>query len=184
MGIFGGLGGQARLHKKLVDGRERLHRMALVWTRDPDLAMDLVQETIGRALDKHGQLRDCDNFDAWLYRILNNAWLDHLRKRRDTCDVDDLDLADERSPERICQQSQLVDQVRCAIARLPKGQRQVVTLVDLEEFSYKTVAEILEIPIGTVMSRLCRARNALKALLLTPSGSQETAKVSHLKRIK
>jgi RNA polymerase sigma-70 factor (ECF subfamily) len=182
MRILKGLRGNRGLEKKLAHSRERLYRMALVWSRDPDLAADLTQETLSRALKKQDQLRSDATLDAWLYRILNNAWLDHVRRRRETLDIDDLELADEETPDRLCQQQELVNTVRCAVARLPQGQRQVLTLVDLEDFSYKEVAEILDIPIGTVMSRLCRARGALKNELLKQQVN--TGKTAYLRRVK
>lgn len=74
--------------------------------------------------------------------------------------------AHDDTPEDINSRSQVVDRVRAAIALLPMGQRQVLTLVDLEEFSYNQVADILAIPVGTVMSRLCRGRQALKQTLI------------------
>lgn len=182
MGILKGFRGRRGLDKKLAQGRERLYRMALVWSRDPDLAADLTQETLSRALTKLDQLRSDAMLDAWLYRILNNAWLDHVRRRREMQDIDELELLDDSTPDRLCQQQELVSTVRCAVARLPEGQRQVLTLVDLEDFSYKEVAEILEIPIGTVMSRLCRARGALKNELLQQQVN--TGKTAYLRRVK
>src|SRR5574340_900914 len=105
---------------------------------------------------------------AWMVSIMNHCWLDHLRSRRDFDDVEDwqdeLESGAE-SPEACCNREQVVACVRAAVARLPMGQRQVLTLVDLEEFGYAEVARILDIPVGTVMSRLSRARAALKNLL-------------------
>ncbi len=86
------------------------------------------------------------------------------------------------TPEDEHAQSQIVSRVREAIANLPIGQRQVLMLVDLEEFSYTEVATVLAIPIGTVMSRLCRARQALKTLL-QESVPQQSAKVSPIRRV-
>jgi RNA polymerase sigma-70 factor (ECF subfamily) len=83
----------------------------------------------------------------------------------DVADIDESMLIAEGTPEAECMQSELVTSVRRAVAELPVPQREVVTLIDLEEFSYAEVAAILEIPIGTVMSRLSRARNALKERL-------------------
>ncbi len=105
---------------------------------------------------------------AWLLQILANCLRDHLRERRDFVDIDDVAesvLASGATPEEASASAQLVGRVRCAVAGLPLGQRQVVTLVDLEECSYTEAAEVLGIPIGTVMSRLCRARRALREAL-------------------
>jgi len=77
------------------------------------------------------------------------------------------------SPEGASASGQLAARVRAEVGRLPLGQRQVVTLVDLEGFSYAEVGEILEVPIGTVMSRLCRAREALRARLIEFAAGQE-----------
>lgn len=104
--------------------------------------------------------------DAWLFRILSNCWKDHLRAQKDTVDIDDTDLVSKDSPEDQHHASQIVLRIRQAIAELPEKQRQVVTLVDLAELSYNEVSEALEIPIGTVMSRLCRARQTLRSGLL------------------
>lgn len=128
------------------------------------LADDLVQETLSKALRRHAQLRDHEAMHGWLCTILANCWHDHLRAHQDMADVDEVadDLRADGTPETDYLQSEIVRRVRAAVAELPAGQREVVTLVDLEEFPYAEVATILDIPIGTVMSRLSRARTALK----------------------
>ncbi len=153
--------------------RPRLYRLAYAWCHDGHLADDLVQETLAKALDRAGQLRDEAALRPWLFSILNNCWRDHLRGRRDFLDVDELDeaiLAHDIGPEHLYVSRQATRRVRQALAGLPLGQRQVLTLVDLEECAYAEVARILEIPIGTVMSRLSRARQALKRRLLAEGG--------------
>jgi RNA polymerase sigma-70 factor (ECF subfamily) len=116
---------------------------------------------------------------------MNHCWLDYLRSRRDFDDVDE--LRDElesgaESPESRCGREQIIACVRAAVARLPLGQRQVLTLVDLEEFGYAEVAGILDIPVGTVMSRLSRARASLKCLM-DPAMQQPAAR-PQLRRVK
>lgn len=153
----------------LEQSRERLYRVAYSWCHDATLADDLVQETLSKALGKATQLRDPERLPRWLFSILSNCWHDHLRRRRDTEDVDTMGdmLSDPQpGPEETHARGEVANRVRIAVAALSPGQRQVLTLVDLEEFSYGEVAEILDLPIGTVMSRLCRARRSLKAGLL------------------
>jgi RNA polymerase sigma-70 factor (ECF subfamily) len=145
-----------------------LWRLAQSWCRNRTLADDLVQDTLAKALDRHSQLRDPDAMHAWLCSILANCWHDHLRKGKETLDIDHIeehDLASPCCPEDDCLQNEVVRRVRAAVGALPAGQREVVTLVDLEEFSYAEVAAILDIPIGTVMSRLSRARVSLREAL-------------------
>ena len=148
--------------------RPLLYRIAYAWCHDPALADDLVQETLSKAWARRAQLRDEAVLKGWMVSILNHCWLDYLRGRRDFDDVDDLQDELEsgaESPEACCNREEVVACVRAAVARLPQGQRQVLTLVDLEEFGYAEVAGILDIPVGTVMSRLSRARASLKNLL-------------------
>lgn len=154
------------LKKLVVNNRDRLYRMAYAWTHDPYLADDLVQQAVCKALDRTDQLRDLAAAEGWLFRILANCLTDHHRAKREYLSGEDLHMVDERTPERLTQQQQLVSRVRQAVARLPLPQRQVVTLVDLEGFAYATVAQILDIPVGTVMSRLCRGRRVLKEHLI------------------
>ena len=152
--------------RALGDYRENLYRIAFSWCHNPALSDDLVQEALAKALKNSGQLRDPNTLKAWLYRILCNCWRDHFRRSRDTVDIDDVVLTDNETPASRHSRQQIITRVRNAIAYLPMGQRQVITLVDLEGCSYIEVAQILDVPIGTVMSRLSRARKALKERLL------------------
>jgi len=158
--------------------RPVLYRIAYAWCHDAALADDLVQDTLSKAWTRRVQLRDEALLKAWMVSIMNHCWLDHLRSRRDFDDVDDLQDTLESgadSPEACCNREQVIACVRAAVARLPIGQRQVLTLVDLEEFGYAEVAGILDIPVGTVMSRLSRARASLKGLL-DPAMQQPVAR--------
>ena len=158
---------QRELMEQIKASRGRLYRVAFAWCHDAALADDLAQEALTRGLSRLEQLRESAKFMSWLFAILNRCWIDHLRAKRS--DVDDELLAELPSdlpgPDGHAERQETVNRVRGAIAALPLGQRQVVTLVDLEDFSYAEVAEVLEIPIGTVMSRLCRARSSLRELL-------------------
>ena len=145
--------------------RNRLYRLAFSWCHDAMLADDLAQETLSKAIQKLHQLKDESLFDAWLFAILNNQWREYLRKSRPCEDIDNLVFADNQTPDYWHDREQVVDHVRCAISDLPLGQRQVVTLVDIEAMSYLAVSEALNIPVGTVMSRLSRARKALQEKL-------------------
>jgi RNA polymerase sigma-70 factor (ECF subfamily) len=165
--------------------RPVLYRIAYAWCHDAALADDLVQETLSKALTRRAQLRDEASLKAWTVAILNHCWLDHLRSRRDFDDVEDWQDELESSadtPEASCNREQVIACVRSAVARLPLGQRQVLTLIDLEEFGYAEVADILDIPVGTVMSRLSRARASLKIFLDTAM-QQPTARPL-LRRVK
>lgn len=167
MGLLNRFCSSKEFKTALEQSRPRLYRVAYSWTHQRALADDLVQDTLTKAWRKGEQLRDLQSQDAWLFSILANCYRDHFRRHREMEDIDELELPIEASPESENIQNQTVLKVRAAIGRLPEGQRQVVTLVDLEGFSYVEVANILAIPSGTVMSRLSRARHALKEMLLT-----------------
>lgn len=158
---------QSSTNKEIKAKREGLYRLAYAWSNDPMIADDLVNETMYKALKSQAQLRDKKKLDSWLYKILANSWYDYLRQKRPTEDIENIVLSDSQSPEKQLHQHQIIHQVRVGIASLPQGQRQVLTLVDLEGVSYQEVSEILDIPIGTVMSRLNRARAQLKKQLLS-----------------
>lgn len=165
--------------------RPMLCRIAYAWCHDAALTDDLVQDTLSKAFARRAQLRDERALKAWLVSIMNHCWLDHLRRRRDFDDVDDLQEELEsglESPEACCDREQVIACVRAAVARLPLGQRQVLTLVDLEEFGYAEVAGILGIPVGTVMSRLSRARASLRNML--DDARRQHAVQPQLRRVK
>lgn len=165
--------------------RPVLYRIAYAWCHDAALADDLVQDTLSKAWTRRAQLRDEASLKAWVVSIMHHCWLDHLRSRRDFDDVElwqDTIESPTESPEACCNREQVIASVRAAVTRLPLGQRQVLTLVDLEEFSYVEVAGILDIPVGTVMSRLSRARANLKTLL--DNTMKQPAAASLLRRVK
>lgn len=169
------------MRKRLSALRPRLYRMAYAWCHDPHLSEDLAQEALARSVDRIDQLKDEAALESWVFAILNNCWRDYLRCCRNCVDVDDIDesvLAHDATPERLYASRQTTNRVQRAIARLSIGQRQVLTLVDIEELSYADVASVLAIPVGTVMSRLWRARQALKEMLM----AEESANVIPLAR--
>jgi RNA polymerase sigma-70 factor (ECF subfamily) len=183
MDVFNFLGRTREAKARLEQHRRRLYRIAYAWTHNTALADDLVQETLAKALQKSGQLRDPNAGEAWLYSILANCYRDHFRRRRVTEEIDENTITHESTPEKESSEQQVVLKVREAIARLSEGQRQVVTLVDIQGLSYLEVAQILNVPIGTVMSRLCRARHALKDLLgdFAPKIAAEESKIRRIK---
>jgi RNA polymerase sigma-70 factor (ECF subfamily) len=165
MGLLRFIGRTRHFEEKLAESRCRLWRLAYSWCHNRAVADDLVQDALAKALDRHAQLRDTEALHGWLCSILANGWHDLLRRKKDLANIDDIDeseLPECAQPDDDYQQNEIVARVRQAVALLPAGQREVVTLVDLEEFSYAEVAAILDIPIGTVMSRLSRARASLR----------------------
>ena len=176
---------QRRAFKKMLsNSRKRLYRMAYSWTHDPYLADDMVQQTMVKALNNQRQLRDIEAADAWLFRILANCLKDHYRAKREVLLGDDQVRVEYVTPETQTQEQQLVESVRSAVSKLPLAQCQVITLVDLEGFTYARVAETLEIPVGTVMSRLCRGRAALRETLLDAKSQLPNEQAGTITRIR
>lgn len=154
--------GSAHFRKGLEEKWQRLYRVAYSWCHDAHLAKDLVQESMSRAIKNSQQLRDPASLDGWLFKILFNCWRDCCRDKREQLPIEDDSLIEERTPETIHVRDSIVRSVRGAVMTLKIEYREVISLVDLAQMSYKEVAEILDIPVGTVMSRLCRARNQLR----------------------
>lgn len=176
---------QRRAFRGLIaNSRDRLYRMAYAWTHNPTLADDLVQQALCKALNNQKQLKDPGAGEAWLFRILSNCLKDHHRAKREVLTGEELVVVDTRTPETETEEQQLVRKVRTAVRKLPLPQCQVITLVDLEGFTYASVAEILEIPVGTVMSRLCRGRRALKEFLMDIRPAIEPGRPANLMRVK
>jgi RNA polymerase sigma-70 factor (ECF subfamily) len=152
---------------------------ALRLTRNPADAEDLVQETYLRAFRAFSSFEEGTNLRAWLYRILTNAFINLYRKRqREPQTVSDDELPEwylydqlaeggaEASAESLVLESLPDEDVQAALAELPEQFRLAVLLADIEGFSYREISQILEIPLGTVMSRLHRGRRALEKRLL------------------
>ncbi len=171
------------MHNRLVRLRPRLYRMALAWCGNAHQADDLVQEAIVKALHRLDRLKKPDSFEAWVFSILANCHRDHCRSRKPL--EPDGELVDEHRPtaEQLVDAEQTVHRVRLAVSRLAPGQREVLTLVDLEGFSYAEVASILALPVGTVMSRLNRGRQRLKNLL-SEARQPDRPRKGYLKRVK
>lgn len=150
---------------ELEKRRGLLYRLAYSWCHNAALADDLVQDTMVKALKNARQLKNTAAIKGWLSKILANCWYDHLRRTREMVDLDNLPYEETSSESDEHEQQDIVSRVRAMIATLPVGQRQVITLVDLAGFSYVEISDILDIPVGTVMSRISRARNVLRAKL-------------------
>lgn len=169
------------LRQHLEERWSRLYRLAYSWCHDPQLSKDLVQDTVMKALKNSHQLRDTAVIDTWLFRILVNCWRDFCRQRKDCIDVYEANLLYGDSPEEEHQRRNEIDRVRQAVRELSNQYREIITLVDLEQMSYKNVAEVLEIPVGTVMSRLCRARRQLKEALQDLNGNTQRTCIRRVK---
>ena len=157
-----------RIRSEMVAALPRLRRFAYGLTGNSDQGDDLVQETCERALSRIEQWKPGTRLDSWMYRIAQNIWLDRIRAVKVRGEVVDLEVV-EAMPgtdgrEEVDLQLTL-GAVDTALAKLPAEQRAIVALVCIEGVSYKEAAEITGVPIGTVMSRLARARQTLHALL-------------------
>ena len=156
---------------------DRLYGAAMRYTRDPTDAQDLVQETAAKAYRSLHQFQQGTNLRAWLYRILHTTYISMYRKAQrrpqETLQegIDDFSFYDEArtgpSAEVEVLEAITDDEVKQALAELPDTFRMAVYLADVEGFAYKEIAEIMDTPIGTVMSRLHRGRKALQRALAT-----------------
>lgn len=150
---------------RLSETLPRLRRFARTITRHVHDADDLVQLAVERALQRHSQWDGASKFESWMFGIMRNAWIDEVRarKRRDRV------LAPAESGEHVgdrgLEPQEAAWSVQAALEQLPDDQRLVLGLVLVEGLAYKEAAHVLDIPIGTVMSRLARGREALQALL-------------------
>ena len=151
---------------------EPLFATAMRLTRNRADAEDLVQDTYVKAFRHSGQFKRGTNLRAWLYTILHNTWRNRVRDAsRDTVDVDSEQVEQLaaggvggehiETPERILMRSTLDADLQAALNSLPEAFREAVWLRDVEEFSYAEIAEMLNVPIGTVMSRISRGRRML-----------------------
>lgn len=184
----------AHFTEQAMEHMASLYSAALRMTRNPADAEDLVQETYLKAYRAFGSFQEGTNLKAWLYKILTNTFINSYRSRKRRPEQTELDEVEDlylyrrlggleavaagRSAEEEVLDRITDTDVKAAVEALPEGFRLAVLLADVEGFSYKEIAEILDIPIGTVMSRLHRGRRALQKTLhefgaargLVPSG--------------
>jgi RNA polymerase sigma-70 factor (ECF subfamily) len=169
---------KARFERDALPLLPSLYPAALRLTRNPTDAEDLVQEVYLRAYRGFGGFEEGTNLRAWMYRILTNTFINSYRKKaREPITVQDDEIEDwylynrlGESGVEVSAESEVLDKipdedVQGALEALPEGFRMAVLLADVEGFSYKEIAEILDVPIGTVMSRLHRGRRALEKAL-------------------
>jgi RNA polymerase sigma-70 factor (ECF subfamily) len=151
-----------------------LYAYAMVLSRNPAMAADLVQESYLRALKAKASLRPDSNVKSWLFTILRNIWLNYLRHERAGPKLAELDsdenladvsIATSEDPHDLYVRNLQREQVRTAIQQLPIEFREIIILREYEKLSYSEIANVLQCPMGTVMSRLARARARLGDLL-------------------
>lgn len=161
-----------RVRRQVVELLPRLRRFARAIARNVHDADDLVQLSIERALLKFDQWRPEQKFDGWMFGIMRNAWIDEVRSRSRRDRV----FAPEEAGVGVGHdgtESQVrLLAVQSAVADLPEEQRLAVALVLVEGLSYKEAADVLEVPIGTLTSRLARGRDALQAALSDNAGGR------------
>ncbi len=147
----------------------RLRRFAYSISGSRDEGEDLVQAACVKALDRLDQFKPGTRLDSWMFRIIQTTWIDRARSRSRRGEDSDPEalarVSDQGRGARTAENRLTLARVREAMTSLPEDQRVALALVAIEGYSYKAAAETLEIPVGTVMSRLARARAKLLPLL-------------------
>lgn len=162
-------GGLTDLRQEIITMLPRLRRFCWALSRDSDRGDDLCQATVERALLRADQFVQGTRLDSWMYRIARNINIDNIRKTRTRgaeTDIDDaISLVGEDGLRLVEGRSDL-NRAQNAMAELPEDQRCLLAMVVFDGFSYREAADALEIPIGTVMSRIARARQAIQMQLV------------------
>jgi RNA polymerase sigma-70 factor (ECF subfamily) len=154
----------------------KLRRFAYSLTGNRQDGDDLVQAACEKALRNVDQFAPGTRMDSWMYRIIQTLWIDDRRKvqrRGASIDSDEVQLSDEGKAANLPEDRMMLAQTRAAMAALPAGQREVLALIAIEGLSYREAADTLDVPVGTVMSRLSRAREALLPKLGLSKGPRQ-----------
>ena len=170
--------GPSDLTDRIIALLPRLRRFALTLTRHPEDGDDLVQLSVERALSRLHRWNEGTRLDSWMFKIMQNLWIDELRSRRSRGQVDpdfDLDVLTGSDGREAMDARMALSDTLAAVMALPDDQWAVMLLVAVEGLSYREAADVLNVPIGTVMSRISRARQALDHL---PHGSSASEALS------
>jgi RNA polymerase sigma-70 factor (family 1) len=156
--------------KEVLPLKNKLYRFAFTYVKDEELAKDVVQECLIKVWEKRSEMTYVQNLEAWCMQITRNKALDKLRskhvKRTDQFEVE-LDTRKERdTPYAVTERSELMDRIQTLIDDLPQRQREVMQLRDIEGYTYKEIAENLDIDINLVKTNLFRARRKIKENLI------------------
>jgi RNA polymerase sigma-70 factor (ECF subfamily) len=167
----------ARFSDQLVAVLPRLRRFARGLTGSVFEADDLVQAACERALTREHQFQEGTRFDSWMFRIVQTIWIDQIRSRavrKEESEVE-AELIGTDEPMRRVEARLALTEVRLALKELPPEQRAALMLVTVDGLSYKEAAAVADVPVGTIMSRLARARVALQVKLGGGRGSKDDA---------
>jgi RNA polymerase sigma-70 factor, ECF subfamily len=176
--VAGDESARERFGDQLIAVLPRLRRFARGLTGSAVEADDLVQAACERALARRHQFQEGTRFDSWMFRIVQTIWIDQIRSRQ--VRKEDGDVAEERlgsdEPVRRVEARLALSETRRAVEGLPPDQRAVLLLVTVDGLSYKEAAEVVQVPVGTIMSRLARARAALQLQLETGGALRRSRK--------
>jgi RNA polymerase sigma-70 factor (ECF subfamily) len=156
--------GRTRMGRDIVALLPRLRRFAAGLTGSVQEGDDVVQSACLRALERYHQWEPGTRLDSWMFRIIRNLWLDRGKSAWNRLVRSDPDALVQIADHSVGRQIEVRDELACAraaIAALPEAQREVLLLVTVEGFTYEAAADVLGVPLGTVMSRLARARVAV-----------------------
>ena len=161
----------------------RLRRYARALTGNRDAADDLTQDTLERAWSKRVLWQPGTDLRAWMFTVMHNVFVNGTRRSRPTVSLDDLGVDDVGAATSTSVETGVVlAELARALSLLPEEQREVLLLVGLEQFSYAEASEVLGVPMGTVMSRLSRARERLRILM--EAGTAGADRPAPLRRVK
>jgi RNA polymerase sigma-70 factor, ECF subfamily len=168
---------------QLIAVLPRLRRFARGLTGSAVEADDLVQAACERALTRAHQFQEGTRFDSWMFRIVQTIWIDQLRARdirREEAEEEGVHVGTDE-PGRRAEARLALQEVRTALQQLPPEQRAALLLVTVDGLSYKEAAEVADVPVGTIMSRLARARLALQAKLEAGGGLRRSTQDAEAK---